>query len=236
MYFSSGLSGDHVPDLKFILFLCNKFHLMTIAVLADDVLKKEWLSKPVNSEVEILWCGSVRTLVATVADVYVDLLFTPDNERSKQLSMRSGFPFFINSVEYCTEAAGTHFIRINAWPGFLQRDIVEVALAGPQQQIVVKEFFNKLGWNYQLVPDIAGMITARIIASIINEAYFTFGDGISTKEEIDIAMKLGASYPYGPFEWVSLIGAGKIFALLQKLSIYDKRYLPATLLKAAASA
>jgi 3-hydroxybutyryl-CoA dehydrogenase len=26
-------------------------------------------------------------------------------------------------------------------------------------------------------------------------------DEISTKAEIDIAMKLGTNYPYGPFEW-----------------------------------
>jgi 3-hydroxybutyryl-CoA dehydrogenase len=138
--------------------------------------------------------------------------------------MRSGFPFFINSVEYSTEAAGPEFIRINAWPGFLQRDIVEVAVARPQQQVMVKEFFDKLGWNYQLVPDIPGMITARIVASIINEAYFTFGDGTSTKKEIDIAMKLGTSYPYGPFEWSEKIGLGHIYSLLIELANREKRY------------
>ena len=73
---SYSLTGDDVPHLKYILFLCNKLLDMTIAVLADDALKKEWLAKPVNSEVEILWCGSVKTLVATVADAYIDLLFT----------------------------------------------------------------------------------------------------------------------------------------------------------------
>ena len=222
--FSYGLTGDDVPHLKYILFLCNKLRNMTIALLADDVLKKEWLAKPVNSEVEILWCGSVRTLVSTGADAYVDLLFTPDKERTKQLSMRSGFPFFINSVEYGTEAAGPEFIRINAWPGFLPRDIVEVALARPHQQVMVKEFFDKLGWNYQLVPDIPGMLTARIVASIINEAYFTFGDGTSSKKEIDIAMKLGTSYPYGPFEWSEKIGLGHIYSLLIELGKREKRY------------
>ena len=197
---------------------------MTIAVLADEGLKKEWLRKGVQEGVEVLWCGSVKTLIATVADVYIDLLYEPDKERSKQLAMRSDYPFFINSVEYTLQQAGTNFIRINAWPGFLGRDIVEVAIAEPEQESIVKRVFEKLNWNYRIVPDVPGMITARIIASIINEAYYTYGDDISGKEEIDIAMKLGTSYPLGPFEWSKRIGLEKIGSLLSALGKTDPRY------------
>jgi len=197
---------------------------MTIAVLADEGLKKEWIRKGVPEGVKILWCGSVKTLIATVADVYIDLLYEPDKERSNQLAMRSDYPFFINSVEYTLQQAGTNFIRINAWPGFLERNIVEVAIAEPAQESVVKEIFEKLNWNYRITPDTPGMITARIIASIINEAYYTYGEDISVKEEIDIAMKLGTSYPMGPFEWSKQIGLEKIGSLLKELSKVDQRY------------
>ena len=44
--------------------------------------------------------------------------------------------------------------------------------------------------------------------------------GTSTKEEIDIAMKLGTGYPFGPFEWGEMIGLSRIAELLKKLS-YD---------------
>ncbi|MBC7851583.1 MAG: hypothetical protein H7Y31_17695 [Chitinophagaceae bacterium] len=206
---------------------------MTIAALADPLLKDEWLQKAQSPDVEIRWCGSVKTLVATVADVYVDLLFTADNERTKHLMMRSTSPFFINAVESTTKDAGSAFIRINAWPGFLKRDTVEVAVPGPQHEATVSTIFTKLNWKYQLVPDIPGMITPRIIATIINEAYFTFGDGISTKDEIDIAMKLGTSYPYGPFEWAEKIGLNKIHALLIAMAKLDKRYEIAPALETA---
>ena len=79
-------------------------------------------------------------------------------------------------------------------------------------------------------PDIAGMITARVLATIINEAYYTLGAQVSTREEIDIAMKLGTSYPYGPFEWSAKIGLNRIYELLTELSTVDKRYIPAPLL------
>jgi 3-hydroxybutyryl-CoA dehydrogenase len=74
------------------------------------------------------------------------------------------------------------------------------------------------------------MITARVLATIINEAYYTLGDRVSTREEIDIAMKLGTSYPYGPFEWSAKIGLKRIYELLTQLSDVDKRYTPAPLL------
>lgn len=74
-------------------------------------------------------------------------------------------------------------------------------------------------------------ISIRIISMIVNEAYFALGDGISTKAEIDIAMKLGTNYPYGPFEWATIIGLKKIYALLQNLGRDDARYAIAPLLK-----
>ena len=86
------------------------------------------------------------------------------------------------------------------------------------------------------VPDEPGLVSARVLSMIINEAYFALDDQISTRENIDIAMKLGTGYPYGPFEWAALIGVRRIAALLEKLSAADKRYVPAALLKQEASA
>ena len=61
---------------------------------------------------------------------------------------------------------------------------------------------------------------------IVNEAYFTFEAQTSTKDEIDIAMRLGTNYPKGPFEWSREIGLKNIFDLLMHLSRSDKRYRP----------
>lgn len=197
---------------------------MTISVLANEAQQKEWMEKGVAADVEVLFCGSVRTLVATSADVYFDLNFVNEKERIAQYKMREGFPFFVNAVEDTAMSIGHSIIRFNAWPGMLKREIVEVAIAESDQEIVVKEVMDMLGWKYMIVPDIPGMITARVICSIINEAYHTYGDGISSKEDIDIAMKLGTNYPYGPFEWAALIGIDRIHSLLKKLSTESNRY------------
>jgi 3-hydroxybutyryl-CoA dehydrogenase len=133
----------------------------------------------------------------------------------------------VNAVAYTTADVGGGFIRINGWPTMLQRPVTEIALPAGVQEDVVEKIFTGLQWRYQVVPDIPGMITPRILAMIINEAYFTLGAGVSTRGEIDIAMKLGTNYPMGPFEWSKKIGLQRVYELLQQLSIADSRYMPA---------
>jgi hypothetical protein len=141
-------------------------------------------------------------------------------------------PVFLNSVTTTLQELNLpkHVLRINGWPGFLQRDLWEVAGTINDNAAIVLEKLNK---KIAPVKDEPGLVSARIIAMIINEAYFALGDKVSTKEEIDIAMKLGTNYPWGPFEWAEKIGINNIFDLLEKLSITDKRYLPAPLLTEA---
>jgi 3-hydroxybutyryl-CoA dehydrogenase len=65
-----------------------------------------------------------------------------------------------------------------------------------------------------------------VVSMIINEAFIALGENVSTREEIDTAMKLGTNYPYGPFEWAELIGVENIISLLNKLSEKDNHYQP----------
>ncbi|MEO6583812.1 MAG: 3-hydroxyacyl-CoA dehydrogenase family protein [Ferruginibacter sp.] len=120
--------------------------------------------------------------------------------------------------------------RINAWPGFLLKDTWEIT---GKDDALLPAIFIALDKKIVMVQDEPGFIAARILAMIINEAYFALADEVSTKKEIDIAMKLGTNYPKGPFEWSEEIGIKKIHTLLLKLSKSDERYLPSPLLTAA---
>jgi 3-hydroxybutyryl-CoA dehydrogenase len=204
---------------------------MTVAILADDLLKLDLLAGKLPDDLSLVWVDSVRALTITEADVYIDLLFEPDAERTQHLKRLLPKPVIVNAVSVTTQKISAGFIRINAWPGMLQRTVIEVALPAAVDEAIVKDIFSRLQRNYVVVPDIAGMITARVLATIINEAYYTLGAQVSTREEIDIAMKLGTSYPYGPFEWSARIGLNRIYELLTELSNVDKRYTPAPLLK-----
>jgi 3-hydroxybutyryl-CoA dehydrogenase len=197
---------------------------MKIAVLANNISKEEFLSKKIPSTVEMIMVDSLsQLLLIKNADIYFDLEFIMDDERIKQLSSFLPKPVFVNSVVNTLTEINQPFIRINAWPTFLKRNICEIA-SGEDQKIIAKEILDKLEWTFQFVPDVPGMISARIISMIINEAYYTFEDGVSTKKEIDIAMKLGTNYPFGPFEWAEKIGLKNIYNLLLQLSKTDSRY------------
>jgi len=62
---------------------------------------------------------------------------------------------------------------------------------------------------------------------IINEAFLTQEAGTASKEDIDLAMKLGTGYPYGPFEWAEKIGVAQVAELLDRLAEEDGLYTKA---------
>jgi 3-hydroxybutyryl-CoA dehydrogenase len=219
--------------IPIIIFLCVNFAVMTIAILANDVLKEEWLLKEIPEEVELIWTDSVSSLIMVEADAYFDLLFDAEPERTARLKQLKKHPVFINAVPWTGAVTGSSFIRINAWPSLLRRPVVEIAITDPAQATIVSEVFAQLQWRYQIVPDTCGMITPRVLATIINEAWFTFGEGVSTKEEIDTAMKLGTNYPMGPFEWGDKIGLKNVQQLLKALQRTDDRYAIAPALEEA---
>jgi 3-hydroxybutyryl-CoA dehydrogenase len=190
---------------------------MHIVVKAGVQQKQEFLSKGVPSEVWVSFLDAEGVIPG--ADAYFDLCFEDDGPAFPAITDN---PVFANSVIAVTGELPHNYTRMNGWDGFLKRDIIEV-VAG-KVQMASLEILDTLGWKYQLAPDVPGMIAARVIAMIINEAYFGLGDEISTKAEIDIAMKLGTNYPYGPFEWSEKIGLKKIYALLKKLGEKDNRY------------
>ena len=161
------------------------------------------------------------------ADLYIDLEFVHEAGRIKALSRQLPALVLVNAVVPTLQEISFPFVRINGWPGFLERSIHELAVVDEEMAGRLPGIYAALGRQYHLVPDTPGMISGRILATIINEAYFTWEEEVSTREEIDIAMKLGTNYPLGPFEWGQRIGLEKIGELLTVLSRNNSRYEPA---------
>lgn len=198
---------------------------MKLVVLADTVLKEELLSTGISDGVTIEWIDNPTAFAEHKdAEAFFDLFFVPDPERIALLNQLTEKIVFINSQNPVNQK---HFIRINALPTFLKRDIAEVAAGDEETKARAEEVLAALNRKAQWVEDEPGFITARIIVMIINEAYFALGEGVSTKKEIDTAMKLGTNYPYGPFEWAEKIGLKKVHELLLSLSKKDIKYIAA---------
>lgn len=214
------------------LYVCTPSFNMKIVILGNERQKEEWLSKPQAGGVLLRWVSNERELLDETADAYFNLLYQA-NDNNLDAYSHLTVPLFLNEVIYpfkLNKGTSTPVFRLNAWPGFLKREIIEVAAADKNKIHLAGNILSQLGWKYKSVPDIPGLITARVIATVINEAYFTLEQEVSTKNEIDIAMKLGTNYPYGPFEWSEIIGLQKIYQLLIEMSRSDGRYVPAQLL------
>jgi len=197
---------------------------MKIAVLADDHSFQELIS--LSDQINWLRADDFNSWIKnTNADLLINLY---DNAGFENYN-GSSLPIFINSVSESLKNQNqpVNVVRINGWHGFLKRTSWELAgnLSKSHQLLL-----EKLNIKSCLLPDESGFVTARIIAMIINEAYFAKEQQVSTENEIDIAMKLGTNYPKGPFEWANEIGKKNILDLLLKLSNTDKRYQPSALL------
>lgn len=121
----------------------------------------------------------------------------------------------------------------NGLPTFLNRALLEVAVLRDEHKSVLEKTCQQLNTAFSLVEDRVGLVTPRIICMIINEAYFTVQEGTATRADIDMAMKLGTNYPYGPFEWCKRIGIKNVYELLEAVydDTKDERYKICPLLK-----
>ena len=82
------------------------------------------------------------------------------------------------------------------------------------------------GIDVHEVADAPGLVVARTLAVIINEAWETVLHGVATPADIDVAMELGTNYPSGPFEWTRRWGAASVLEILDALfaTYHDMRY------------
>ncbi|MFT9849758.1 3-hydroxyacyl-CoA dehydrogenase family protein [Aneurinibacillus sp. REN35] len=117
-----------------------------------------------------------------------------------------------------------------------ERLLVEVVSALQTDDIFVQkvsEFFGKLNKEVEIVEDEAGLVFPRILSLIINEAAFTAMEKTASLQDIDIAMKKGTNYPYGPLEWADRIGLDDVLAVIYGLhrETREERYRPASLLR-----
>ena len=200
---------------------------MKIVVKADQAQKLAFLQMSLPDTLELVWYeAGMNQMLDFEQDVvaYLDCNYETEGFAFAQIHQK---PVFVHAVLATSQLLPINAIRINAWEGFLERPIWELACNNSDIKTEAEKVLRHLNKSFAWVPDQPGLIAARVVAMIINEAFFALGDGVSSKESIDIAMKLGTNYPWGPFEWATKIGLNNIISLLTQLSEVNERYHPA---------
>jgi len=174
-------------------------------------------------------------------DLVFDFILDEDPLQVEIYADKLNSKVFVNTAKISLAALSNlahHHIKaqlfgFNGLPTFLSRNVLEVSVLKKEDETHLAETCRALNTDFLLVEDRVGLVTPRIICMIINEAYYTVQEGTATREDIDMAMKLGTNYPYGPFEWCQRIGAKHVYELLEAVheDTHDERYKICSLLK-----
>ena len=205
------------------------FRAMQILVVGTEEQRMELGSPQAGSDHDFVFKDHLVEDAARSSDAIIDLTFRAETGHINLLVSFLPRTIMINSTVHAISETHPSFVRLSGWPGFLGSTLVEAAAAN-QQKENAEAILDALGKKPEWLPDQPGFITPRVVSMIINEAYMALEEGVSTRADMDMAMKLGTNYPFGPFEWAEKIGYRDVVLLLQKLAILHPRYQPASLL------
>ncbi len=216
---------------------------MQIIAIGDDQRYEELRKKLASLQIDITRITDVEEEMDEIktADIIFDLNFDDDADNLAFYASLKDKYIFVSAVKTSLaeqvyvlgEKLKCKLIGMNAIPTFIDRERWELSLYYSFMAEDVQKIMSQLKINYDIVADRVGMVTPRILFMIINEACYTLQEGTASIEDIDQGMKLGTSYPFGPFEWCDRIGITDVFETL--VSIYEdtkeERYKICPLLK-----
>ncbi|WP_440132601.1 3-hydroxyacyl-CoA dehydrogenase family protein [Chitinophaga sancti] len=174
-------------------------------------------------------------------DLIIDLQFDAHPENAGLYARYPAIPVLAGIVKTSLQTVkhtyGCSLIGCNWLPGFIDMPVTEISLLEEAQKPILAAIMLQLGWEYEQVQDAVGMVTPRVVCMIINEAYMAAETNTASREDIDVAMKLGTNYPMGPFEWSKKIGIREVYEVLTAVytATGNERYAISELLKKEAT-
>jgi 3-hydroxybutyryl-CoA dehydrogenase len=104
---------------------------------------------------------------------------------------------------------------------------------GPDRLAAAVGLLQAGGLEVYPIADVPGLVITRTVAMLANLALDAVGQQVASATDIDLAMRLGTSYPQGPLEWCDRWGALTVLRILDALSDYyrDGHYRPSPALR-----
>lgn len=96
-------------------------------------------------------------------------------------------------------------------------EIIPGLRTAPEIVTTIIALCEKMGKQPVVVADAPGFVANRLLMPTINEAIQALQEGIASREDIDLVMKLGAGQPMGPLELADFIGLDVCLEILETL-------------------
>ncbi|NXF95134.1 HCDH protein, partial [Eubucco bourcierii] len=109
-----------------------------------------------------------------------------------------------NSTTRQDRFGGLHFF--NPVPMMKLVEVIKTPMTSQKTFESLMDFSKAVGKSPVSCKDTPGFIVNRLLVPYMMEAVRLFERGDASKEDIDVAMKLGAGYPMGPFELLDYVG------------------------------
>ena len=127
--------------------------------------------------------------------------------------------------------AGMHFM--NPVPVMSLVEIIRGIRTSSETIMLLSQLAKHMGKTPVESKDSPGFIVNRILIPMINEAVFTYAEGIASAEAIDSAMMFGTNHPMGPLALADRIGLDTVLSICEVLhqDFGDSKYRPCPLLR-----
>ncbi len=166
-----------------------------------------------------------KTIMSDVSKICKDNTILATNTSSLSITELS------QAVEYPENLIGIHFFN----PVPLMQLVELIKGLSTSKEVFEKSlnFINSINKKPVEVEEAPGFVVNRILIPMINEAIGVYADGVASKEDIDLSMKLGANHPLGPLALADLIGLDVCLAIMEVLheEFGEDKYRPHPLLK-----
>jgi 3-hydroxybutyryl-CoA dehydrogenase len=126
---------------------------------------------------------------------------------------------------------GIHFF--NPVPVMPLIEFVRTILTSDQTMAIAHEFGASLGKTMVTAKDTPGFIVNRLLIPYLLQAVQVYEDGLSTREDIDTAIKLGLAHPMGPLTLLDFVGLDTTLFIADAMydEYKDPRYAAPPLLR-----
>jgi 3-hydroxybutyryl-CoA dehydrogenase len=221
------------PFVEEVTRLCERTHHKTTSFLVEDFF-------------DALEMGYV---LEKLSDTEVVIELHNESAAAKQELLLTISSYVPQDALIMTSALATSATQAASWvarpervvgfgvlPPLPDKGIVELARAMQTAEPALAQadlFWRGLGQETVVVGDGPGLVRARTICCLINEAITALMEGVASVEDIDRAMQLGTNYPHGPLAWADIIGLDAVLGTMTGLfeEWGDDRYRPSPLLR-----